>query len=133
MRRRILTIVLPVILGCAALAPAAVTSAAPSAESGSPPRACFYPRDIRSFTQAENDTAINLRIGAKDVYQLTLLRDCIDLKWERAIQVTDGGAGVRICDGPGVEVITSKDNCPVSHIRKLSPEEVAALPAKDRP
>ncbi len=133
MRRPILAVVLPIILGCAALAPAAVTAAAPTMEGGSAPRACFFSRDIRGFTQAEHDTAINLRVGSRDVYQLTLLRECIDLKWEHAIRVEDGSLGLRVCDGPGVRVITSKDNCPVSRIRKLSPEEVAALPSKDRP
>lgn len=129
-------LLLPLTLAAAALAPAAtVTTTATAAVAADAPadRACFYEREVRGFTQALNDTAINLRVGAKDVYQLILAGHCDNLNWERAIELSNAGGGPRICEGTGVQVLTSSDRCPVSSIRRLTPEEVAALPPKERP
>jgi hypothetical protein len=126
-------ILLPLVLTALAAAPAAVTATASVAVTPSHTnQTCFYPGEVRAFTQTP-DNAVNLRVGAKDVYHLTLAGVCENLKWARAISIEGGGAGPKVCEGPGVTVVTEDDRCPVTSIRRLSPEEIAALPSSERP
>jgi hypothetical protein len=129
-------LLLALILSAAAIGPAAVTATAnaePNTAGGSTGRSCFNEREIRAFTAA-GDHAVNLRIGGKDVYHLELMGRCENIGWARWVHLkAHGSGGGFICDGQGVDLITQDDVCPVRSIRKLTPEEVAALPSKERP
>lgn len=115
---------------------AAVTAEAASHDSDKPKRACFYSEDLRNFRQVD-DRTVNLLAGARDVFQVKLLGNCPDLRSATAIGVkTSMGQGF-ICDGLDINLITPSPTgprmCPVISMRKLSPQEVAALPKDQQP
>jgi len=120
--------------GCAALAAlgAGPALAAPAAKAH---QQCFYARNVDNFTPVDERT-VNIRVGVKDVYQLDLFAPCNDLKWNETIAIRSRGSSW-ICSGLDVELISptpiGPQRCPVRSLRKLTPEEVAALPAKQRP
>jgi hypothetical protein len=126
-------ILLPLVLSILAAGPVAVTASVAATPSHTN-QTCFYPDQVRGFTQTP-DNAMNLRVGAKDVYHLTFAGVCENLKWARAISLEGGpgGPSLKICEGMGVTVVTEDDRCFVNSIRRLSPEEIAALPSSERP
>jgi hypothetical protein len=128
-----------------ALALAAVlavgASAAPlPAASKAPPRTgrhqqCFYSRDINGF-RAADDSHVYIRVGVRDIYAFTLLGPCPDVKWTEHLALKTTGSNF-ICSGLDADLIVPSSigpqRCPVRDIRKLTPEEAKALPAKLRP
>jgi hypothetical protein len=129
-------------LSLAAAAMALLTSAAPVAaksplEEGKSPsrKQCFWTRQIYNF--ASNDPHIvNVRVGVKDVYQFEMFGRCEDVDWSHRIAVVSRGSSY-ICTGLDAEIIAPSPigptRCPVKTIRKLTPEEVKALPKRSRP
>ena len=112
---------------------AAGAGAAPSQPSRA--RACFRPADAYSWAPV-NDRIVNLKVNLHDVFQLTLLGDCPNIDWSQNIAIRSRGAGW-ICDPLGAEVIApgpvGPRHCAVQAMRKLTPEEVAALPKGQKP
>jgi len=113
-------------------------SAAPAAEpppSKTPPRQCFWARDINGFN-AVDDRTVNLHVGVKDVYQLDLLSSCPDVDWTEHIAIESRGSSW-ICSGLDAVLIAPSSigphRCMVRSVRKLTPEEVAALRQKKKP
>jgi hypothetical protein len=118
----------------AILAAGAGTAGAADAGKGEP-RSCFYARDIESWAPA-GDTVVNLRVKLRDYYQLKLLGYCNNINWSEAIGIEHRGSSW-ICTGLDATIITrgpsGPDRCPVISLRKLTPEEVAALPPREKP
>jgi len=112
------------------LAAATTASAAPGEK-----RQCFYSRNVNGY-QAVDDQTVNIRVGVKDIYQLTLLAPSSDIDWAWRIGIESRG-GSFICSGLDATLIVPTDigpqRFPVSQVRKLSANEVAALPRKQRP
>lgn len=114
---------------------------APSVSTAKPyaaDRACFYSRHIDSFN-APDDRTVYLRVGVRTVYEVKLFAPCTDVDWNQRIALTSHGSDW-ICEGAGavgVDIIThspiGRQRCPVSSIRRLTAEETAALPKRDRP
>jgi hypothetical protein len=110
--------------------------AAPDGKAGSG-RSCFYARNISSWRAADRST-VYLRVNVHDYYQLTLLGDCPHIDWAQRIGVEHRGSPW-ICSGLDATLIVPQGSgvgalrCAVSTLRKLSPDEVKALPRKDRP
>ena len=65
-----------------------------------------------------------------------MMGHCPDIDWNQRIALVSRGSD-NICTGLDAEIVTHSPigpmRCPVSHIRKLTPEEIAALPRKARP
>jgi hypothetical protein len=101
------------------------------------PAACFWARNIDNFN-APDDRTVNLRVGVHDVYQLKLFSSCIDVDWDQRIALRAHGSDW-ICEGDNVDdeidahSAMGPQRCPVTSVRKLTPEQVAALPKRDRP
>ncbi|TCM20434.1 hypothetical protein EDF56_10295 [Novosphingobium sp. PhB165] len=102
------------------------------------PRRCFWPSDVRNF-RAVNATTVNIRAG-RDVYRLDLLGSCPNINWnERMGLMTTGSSTICVGSGLGTSVVTrgtagrGQQRCPVQTITALTPEEVAALPGRERP
>lgn len=102
------------------------------------PRQCFWARDVRNF-RAVNSTTVNIRAG-RDVYRLDLMGSCPNINWnERMGLVTTGSSTICVGSGLGTSVVTRRtggrgqERCPVRQITALTPEEVAALPPRERP
>ena len=119
--------------GCADTQPNKSERAADT--GGNPTRSCFYARNISSWSP-QDATTVNLRVNVNDYYQLKLLGPCNDLNWDQAIGLEHRGTSW-ICDGLDAVIVTSGRSgprrCPATSVRKLTPEEVAALPKKAKP
>ena len=94
------------------------------------PRECFRTQSVNGFEPVGRDT-VNVRVGARDVYQLVLFPTCPDINWEQKIAIQSRGS-TRICTGLDAELLltpaTGPQRCPVRSVRKLSAEEAARRP-----
>ena len=121
--------------GAASSADTQSNKAERSDAGGNPTRSCFFARNISSWAP-QDDTTVNLRVNVNDYYQLKLLGPCNDLNWDQAIGLEHRGTSW-ICDGLDAVIVTSGRSgprrCPATSVRKLTPEEVAALPKKAKP
>jgi hypothetical protein len=98
-------------------------------------RKCFWASQVNNF-QAVDENIVNIRVGVRDVYQMTMFGPCPEIDWANRIALRSHG-GSSICTGLDAEVISPSSlgpqRCAIRDIRHLTPEQVAALPAKDRP
>jgi hypothetical protein len=97
---------------------------------------CFLQRNINGFS-APNDRTVYVRVGVKDIWRLETMNSCTGLTFRNAFSLQGSPTSGWIChpldatirfNSTGIRMI-----CPVSAIHKLTPEEAAALPKKDRP
>ena len=117
--------------------------AADSGNAPPPPKpntgpACFWAREADNFS-APDDKTLYVRVGIHDVYRLTLFGNCLDISWVQHVGLATHGMS-NICEGrnPDVDVIdreagVGRERCPVSDVHKMTPEELAAVPKRDRP
>ncbi|HVI32211.1 DUF6491 family protein [Phenylobacterium sp.] len=130
----------------APLAALAVSAAAPQIAAARSPvqpdtpetktqRSCFWARNANGFAAADEKT-VNIRVGVRDVYQFEMLGRCTDIDWSQKIALVSRGSS-SICTGLDAEIVTASpigpQRCPVRAVRKLTPDEVAALPSRARP
>lgn len=118
------------------LAVAAAQASTP-ATPPKPARACFSLSDWHGWSSPSRDV-LYLKVRAKDVYRLDLSRGSSQLQWPGSHLVTVVRGSDQICspidldlrvaDGHGMEIPLF-----IKAITKLTPEEIAALPKKDRP
>lgn len=107
------------------------------AKDSAPPlrNQCFWTRNADGFAAADEHT-LNVRVGVRDVYQFEMFGPCPDIDWNQHIALVSRG-GSNICTGMDAEVIThtaiGPQRCPVRSVKKLTPEEIAALPKRARP
>ncbi|MDP3803239.1 DUF6491 family protein [Brevundimonas sp.] len=124
---------------------ALLAACAPTADGGAggseaPPRArqCFSVSQVTNFRPGRPDQVF-LRAGHDDIYELNAAGGCPDLDFaNRVALVPDGGTvGTRLCTDDWARVVlpdsASTSVCRVRISRKLTAEEVAALPANQRP
>jgi hypothetical protein len=118
------------VTGCAPTEP-------PSAGGVREPRRCFTARDVRNFAPV-NSTTVNLRVG-RDVYRVQTFGFCPDLGWTNrmAVRTTGGSSMICVGSGLGVSLLTrgpsGRQQCRVQSITALTPAEIQALPARQRP
>jgi hypothetical protein len=90
---------------------------------------------VTNFASTDSRT-INVRVGAKDIYQFEMLGACPDVEWSNRIAIVSRGSN-SICTGLDAEIIApgplGPQRCHVRNVRKLSPAEIAALPRRARP
>jgi hypothetical protein len=128
----------PLALAAALLA---CSTAAPSATAKSPAakydaNQCFYTRMVSGFAAPDEKTLYG-RVGVRDVYRFDMFGRCPDIDWNQHLALVSRPSSW-ICNGMDAEVIThavgiGRQRCPVTAVRKLTPEEVAALPRRARP
>jgi hypothetical protein len=124
------------LIGLAALAAAPSMAAGKSpAPADAPKKQCFWAHQINGFASADPET-VNVRVGAKDVYQFEMFGRCEDVDWAQNVLIRSRGSS-HICSGLDAEIITPTSTgprtCAVRSVRKLTPDEVAALPKHGRP
>lgn len=123
-------------------AAAVLTAAAPVAaksplEDGKAParKQCFWTRQVNGFASNDN-RIVNVRVGVNDIYQFEMFGRCEDVDWNNRIAIVSRGSDY-ICTGLDAEIISPStigpQRCPVKTVRKLTPEEVKALPKRARP
>lgn len=96
---------------------------------------CFWPSAVSGFSEAGPDTAL-VRVGACQVWELTLSPGCPDVDWALSIAIR-ARSGQAICPGRRAELILPDPSgrglraCLVRSVRRLNRAEAAA--AIDRP
>jgi hypothetical protein len=101
-------------------------------------RQCFNVGQVANFRAGRTDQLF-LRVGRSDVYETNAAGGCTDLDFAiRLALIPDGGlGGTRLCTGDWARVVVpganSMASCRVQVSRRLTAEEVAALPANQRP
>lgn len=123
---------LAAVIAVTAAQPAAAADKATGAKSG---QACFFTRDVDSFSAA-GDRTVYVRVGVKTVYRLDLFAPCPDIDWDWKIALVSHGSDW-ICSPLDATIIARGPigpmRCEVNKVTRLTPEEVAALPRKSRP
>jgi hypothetical protein len=119
---------------CAPVAGGDMAVAAPP-----PARQCFSVRQVDNFKQGRSDQVF-LRVGRSDVYELTAIGGCPDMDFANQMAlIPDGGmVSARLCTDDWARIVvpgsTSQTSvCRVRVSRKLTAEEIAALPPRHRP
>jgi hypothetical protein len=129
MRRHLVPFTIPAIGGALIVAWAAASApAAAPAQRPAAPR-CFRAAEVNGFTPRGND-AVDVHVGANRDYRLTLAGYCPDVDWSLRVALRTTGGGSWICQGADAEIVvpspTGRQNCLVSDVRPLTPDEVAA-------
>jgi Family of unknown function (DUF6491) len=124
-----------VALAASAAALLALSAMPAAAKSPQAQNQCFWTRNVDGFAAPDEHT-LNVRVGVRDVYQFQMLGPCPDIDWNQRLALVSRG-GSNICTGMDAEVIThtqiGPQRCAVRGVRKLTPEEIAALPPRARP
>jgi hypothetical protein len=111
------------------------TEPAPAAAKPTARKQCFWTRQINSFA-SNDDRIVNVRVGVRDVYQFEMFGRCDEVDWASNIAVRSRGSSY-ICSGLDAEIISPSSlgphRCPVRTVRKLSEDEIKALPKHPRP
>ena len=122
-------------IGLISLEPATAKSPTDPKPAAKARSQCFWTHQVNNFASTD-DRTVNLRVGVKDVYQLEMLGRCTDIDWTQKIAVVSRGSS-HICDGLDAEIIAPSPigpmRCPVRTVRKLTPDEIKALPSRARP
>jgi hypothetical protein len=101
------------------------------------PRRCFSAHSVRNFRVVNNST-VNIRVN-RDVYRLDLFGSCTDLNWNSRMGLqTTGSSTICVGSGLGTTIVTrgptgGRQRCPVQSVTLLTPEQVEALPPRERP
>ena len=122
-----------------------VASCAPVADGDmagdAPPRArqCFSVSQVNNFRQGRPDQVF-LKVGRNDVYELNAAGGCLDLDFANQMAlIPDGGmVGTRLCTDDWSRIVVPGSTnqtsvCRVRVNRKLTADEIAALPPRHRP
>ena len=126
-------------LALAAVAAMTIAGHAAAQATGQPAaqtRDCFYVGTIRGFSAVDDET-VNLRVGGRnDIVQIKLFAPSNDLKFANGVALISRG-GSFICSKLDATLVVpgpaGPQRYPVTSIRRLTAQEVAALPAKQRP
>jgi hypothetical protein len=98
-------------------------------------RECFLTKFVEGFA-APDDKNLYVRVLARDVYHFEMFGPCMDIDWNNRIALVSRGSDW-ICDGMDAEVISHSpigpQHCFVKSIKKLTPDEVKALPRRAKP
>jgi len=115
--------------------PAALAKSATTPTPGK--NQCFYSNMVSSFA-APDDKTVYVRVGVNDVYRFDLMGPCPDIDWNQSIGLVSRSGSSWICSGLDATIVSratglGPQRCPVTHMQKLTPQEVAALPPRARP
>lgn len=103
-------------------------------------RPCFLPQTVRNF-RSDGDATTYVLAGRNEVFELSS-GFCRGLSSARSLAVSASlGSGGRSCAGQTIDIavsgpsLTNENNsvCRAEVVRKLTPDEVAALPSRLRP
>ena len=129
-RPTLLLLSLAALGGCTQAGPPGTATAAAGGA-----RQCFLPSQVNGFDSVDRYT-VDVTIGVKQVYRLQLVGTCPDVDWSQRIGIRSSGGGNWVCQGLDAELIvpgpTGVQRCPVTTVRRLSEEEVAAARARRR-
>ncbi|WP_420477890.1 DUF6491 family protein [Brevundimonas sp. FT23028] len=136
---------MPVLACVGASAALMIASCAPTASTdgaSATPRAreCFSVQQVTNFRQGRSNE-VYLRVGRDDVYELSAAGGCRDLDFANRMAILPdfgGVGGSRLCTTDWARLVvpgstSAAEVCRVRISRKLTAEEIAALPGAYRP
>jgi len=100
-------------------------------------RSCFLARDLGGWREAKPNH-INLRVLNGEYYQAFLYPSCPNIDFNNSITIITRTSD-RVCEGDDAELIAPngiggrRDSCRIDRIRKLTDEEVTAIPKGEKP
>ena len=91
---------------------------------------CFYPNRGTTFSTVDRDH-VDVRIGSRRVYRLTLGAGCFDIDWAQAIALRSRTGSGFICSAGDAEIFAPSpglgpQRCLVTDIRRLTEAEINA-------
>jgi hypothetical protein len=132
--RRGLGMLLALLAGAASLSPTIATA------QGAQAKSCFWTRNVDRLRSINGRTAY-VRVRSRDVYELKLFAPCLNVSWSHGATLRSRGSS-QVCEGgtSWLEIYAratgsrgGTQRCRVSEVRKLTADEVAALPSGARP
>lgn len=125
------------IFAAASVSAVAQQASAPSPQQ--PRRACFPITEMRGWKASGNRT-IYIRVGSDRIFRLDLVAACPLLMMAGTHLVTKTRGSDLICSAVDWDLAVAEppptsmpEHCVVKKMTLLTPEQVSALPAKDRP
>jgi hypothetical protein len=106
--------------------------AQPTPAPGGEGAACFYTSQIQA-THLANPRTLYFRISPSRYYRMDFATDCVDMGEPLILHpFTNSG---QICGAIGVDVSVrgTHQRCMPISLKRMTPEEVAAVPKKDLP
>lgn len=94
-------------------------------------RQCFLASLVNGFTPLDRDT-VRVTVGARTVYEFETAGYCPEIDWTHKIAIHSRTGSDWVCRGFNAELLVPSalgrgvDRCPVTSVRRLSPEEVRA-------
>ena len=128
--------------GLAALALSAAMAVPALAQSEAAPpeptRSCFFISDWTGGWRAPSPEVIYLRIKRHDIWRVDLSTRAPELQWADRSLVTTVNGGNTICSALDLNLSVTDGSgfrtpLIIKALTKLTPDEAAALPEKDRP
>ena len=125
---------------CAPYAPAphAALAPLPGVDASAAERQCFRTHDIRSHTVGDK-SALYINVSGREVYRIGMSDACLAgaISSDPLVMRQPPGSSM-VCRPIDLDIAISRSGgfampCIVSSITRLTPTEVAALPAKLRP
>lgn len=118
----------------------APTTRPETAETPTRARQCFSVQQVTNFRQGRPEQVF-LRVGRSDVYELNAAGGCRDLNFANRLAILSdmgGIGGSRLCTDDWARLVvpgstSPTEVCRVRVTRKLTAEEIAALPAAYAP
>jgi hypothetical protein len=126
------------VVGAFALSAACTTGNGPeqAASVQGSGRQCFNVSMVNGFNAIDKET-VQVTVGVNTVYELKLLGTCPDIDWSLKVGLRSTSGSSWVCDGLDAELLVPSpigvQHCPVTAIRKLTPEEVKASKAVRKP
>jgi hypothetical protein len=123
----------------AAMAAVTLAGAAPAFAADPGASRCFRSSQFQGF-KAAGDRAMIVRAGVSDYYRVEFAHACRQITYPGALLITHTRGSDMICDGIDWDLKVGENGnpgfsvgCIVSGQRKLTKEEVAALPKGQKP
>lgn len=115
---------------------AAAAQAQPAGKPARPERTCFSLSDWRGWSSPSRDV-LYMKVRARDVYRVDLAHGTSQLQSPGSYIVNVVRGGDRVCAPLDLDLRVSDGFMAMplraKTITKLTPEEIAAIPKKDRP
>ena len=124
-------------IACAMLAPLLAEACTTGSQQGQAPasarneRQCFLASMVNGFTPLDRDT-VHVTVGARTVYELETAGYCPEINWTHRIAIHSRTGSDWVCRGFDADLVVPSalgsglDRCPVTSVRRLTPEEVRA-------
>jgi len=103
-------------------------------------RQCIFTQQIDNFRQGDDGRTLYLKARRDDVFEVRSTGFCPELETTVALAIQPDAGSSRICSGDWARVIVPSGAgagpgqvCRVQVIRKLTAEDIAALPERSRP